>query len=159
MLRRLPRVLPAALAAAFDRIRGSEGNDAVAVPELRDAHLPADAGNWRPAAGEEVPARRLSGPTGTGPQATAEPRTALRVLAAPAPVHVRLGRNGLAAFRHDDCWHDVTAWCGPERLAPRWWVEADGARDYYAARTADGALWLLYRAAATGEWHLEGWLD
>jgi hypothetical protein len=74
------------------------------------------------------------------------------------PIHVRLGRDGLAAFRHHDCWHDVTGWCGPERLAPRWWLGAGAARDYYATRTADGALWLLYRAVG-GQWFLEGWLD
>ncbi len=37
---------PAALLAAFERIRGSEGADAVALPEKRDGHLPADQGAW-----------------------------------------------------------------------------------------------------------------
>ncbi len=141
---------PAALAAAFDRIRGSEGSDAVAVPEARDAHLPADAGGWthgrtdtRTHGYTKPPAARLE--------------TALRRLDAASPVHVRLGRDGLAAFRYDDCWRDVTGWSGPERLAPRWWHGADAARDYYAARTADGTLWLLFRAGA--QWFLEGWLD
>ena len=146
---------PAALAAAFDRIRGSEGPDAVAVPEARDAHLPADAGSWTPGrtgAPTHGQARtRIGGGTDT---LTAS----LRLLGTPVPVHVRLGRDGLAAFRHDDRWHDVTGWSGPERLAPRWWIAAAPARDYYATRTADGALWLLYRAAH-GQWFLEGWLD
>jgi protein ImuB len=140
---------PAALAAAFDRIRGSEGSDAVAVPEVRDGHLPADAGAWR----------RDIEPAQPKPPATGEPKTALRRLEAPAPVHVRLGRNGLAAFKHEDCWHDVAEWGGPERLAPRWWLNAGASRDYYAARAADGTLWLLYRAADAGQWFVEGWLD
>jgi protein ImuB len=144
---------PAALAAAFDRIRGSEGPDAVAVPETRDAHLPADGGAWRPAVGEAPDVRRTS----RAPLA-AERDAALRLLGAPVPIHVRLGREGLAAFRHDDGWHDVTGWSGPERLAPRWWLGADPVRDYYATRTADGALWLLYRAGG-GQWFLEGWWD
>jgi len=143
---------PAALAAAFDRIRGSEGPDAVAVPEACDAHLPADAGAWRAAVGGEAPAR------GAGRMPAATGDAALRLLGAPVPVHVRLGREGLAAFRYDDRWHDVTGWSGPERLAPRWWLGNGAARDYYATRTADGALWLLYRAAG-GEWFLEGWVD
>ncbi|MEK6768206.1 MAG: hypothetical protein AABY85_04375, partial [Gemmatimonadota bacterium] len=37
---------PGALAAAFDRIRGSEGGDAVGVPETCDGHLPGDGGSW-----------------------------------------------------------------------------------------------------------------
>jgi len=143
---------PAALAAAFDRIRGSEGPDAVAVPEARDAHLPADAGAWRAAAGGEALVR------GAGGTAAAACDAALRLLGSPVPIHVRLGREGLAAFRYDDRWHDVTGWSGPERLAPRWWLGDGAARDYYATRTADGALWLLYRTAG-GEWLLEGWVD
>jgi len=152
---------PAALAAAFDRIRGSEGPDAVAVPELRDGHLPSDQGAWTSSPPDErvdrrPPARARDGDT----------VTALRTLSAPARVHVRLGRSGLAAFKHGDLWHDVAEWCGPERLVPRWWRH-DGAgpagtpagpRDYYTARTADGALWLLYRGEPD-QWFLEGWLD
>ena len=142
---------PAALAAAFDRIRGSEGPDAVAVPEVRDAHLPADQGSWTHG-GAEARTHGAAQPSAAGFQA------ALRLLGAPVPVHVRLGREGLAAFRHDDRWHDVTGWSGPERLAPRWWLRVDAVRDYYATRTSDGALWLLYRDAG-GQWFLEGWVD
>jgi protein ImuB len=144
---------PAALAAAFDRIRGSEGPDAVAVPEACDAHLPADGGAWRPAADAETQVQGAS----RVPAAT-ERDAACRLLHAPVPVHVRLGREGLAAFRHEDRWHDVTGWSGPERLAPRWWLGAGATRDYYATRTADGTLWLLYRAVG-GQWFLEGWWD
>ncbi|HVO35394.1 MAG TPA: hypothetical protein VMT21_07505 [Gemmatimonadales bacterium] len=146
---------PAALAAAFDRIRGSEGSDAVSVPEARDAHLPADGGAWRPGEADTQAHGRTDARNCERP---GTPVTALRILAVPVPVHVRLGREGLAAFRHDDRWHDVTGWSGPERLAPRWWLGDGAARDYYATRTADGALWLLYRAAG-GQWLLEGWWD
>jgi protein ImuB len=154
---------PAALAAAFDRIRGSEGPDAVAVPEARDAHLPQDGGAWahgdpgaRTPRHAEAPAPRR-----------AEIPGALRLLPASVPVHVRLGRAGLAAFKHEGAWHDITEWCGPERLAPRWW-ERDAAgpsgqapepRDYYTAKTAEGTLWLLFRTTASQQWLLAGWLD
>jgi hypothetical protein len=60
-------------------------------------------------------------------------------------------------------WHDVTAWSGPERLAPKWWTAGAtalaGPHDYYSARTADGALWLLFRAGASHGWFVEGWWD
>jgi protein ImuB len=221
---------PAALAAAFDRIRGSEGADAVATPVACDGHLPHDAGAWRTDERTDAPAHRRTtvqagGPLregreergrrpDTGRRASAASRptgerrrprdaaparmltldtpsdppaaAALRLLHGPEPVRVRLGRAGLEAFRHGEAWHDVTAWSGPERLAPRWWVmdgtdtaahhadpedapsaPADGARsgamagprDYYSAHTADGALWLLFRVGAARQWFVEGWWD
>jgi len=186
---------PAALDAAFDRIRGSEGADAVAQPLVRDGHLPRDAGAWRTeelAAAGERPARWRAEASTNGAQPGAPPGSrgqqsaALRLLQSPALIRIRLGRSGLEAFRHGETWHDVTTWSGPERLAPRWWVvdgtdtaahhadpadapsaPADGARsgaiagprDYYSARTADGALWLLFRAGASRQWFVEGWWD
>jgi len=191
---------PAALEAAFDRIRSSEGADAVAQPLVRDGHLPRDAGAWRTeklaAAGQRRAQWRAEAST-NGAQPGAPPGSrehtaaaptrdtapaltlgappnrpaaaALRLLQAPAPVRVRLSHFGLEAFHHGETWHDVTAWSGPERLAPRWWIgesaEAAGAslpagpRDYYSARTAAGTLWLLFRAGASRQWFVEGWWD
>ena len=173
---------PAALEAAFDRIRGSEGADAVATPAERDGHLPRDAGAWEHDRRTDTQAHRRTG-------GHREAAAALRLLAEPALVRVRLGRAGLEAFRFGGTWHDVGAWSGPERLAPRWWVgpgapaagpprstppvevpppAGDAApsaalvaapRDYYTARAADGALWLLFRASAPQGWFVEGWWD
>ena len=184
---------PSALAAAFDRIRGSEGADAVAQPVALDGHLPHDAGTWSVDGGTGAPGHRgtgapTHGPTGVAIRGTgpAEREAALRLLPSPEPVRVRLGRAGLEAFHYGGTWHDVTAWSGPERLAPKWWVvdgtdaaahhahladalsaPADGAHsgaiagphDYYSARTADGALWLLFSAGASHGWFVEGWWD
>jgi hypothetical protein len=231
---------PVALEAAFDRIRGSEGADAVVKPVECDGHLPHDAGVWSVGGRADAPVRRRRGaeaggrmlrgegheerggagrrpapcvpsdgrsppfprddapalvsrappgqcerktaasahdpapaPTVSAPPALtldAAPEhpaaAALRLLQSPASVRVRLGRTGLEAFRHGDTWHDVTAWSGPERLAPRWWVRdaapepgAAAPRDYYSARTADGALWLLFSAGGSHQWFVEGWWD
>ncbi len=191
---------PAALEAAFDRIRGSEGADAVAQPLVQDGHLPRDAGAWRAeefAAAGKRRARWRADATTNGPQPVAPPGSrghtataptretalaltlgappnrlaaaALRLLQAPAPIRVRLSRFGLEAFRHGETWHDITAWSGPERLTPRWWIggsaESAGAsppagpRDYYSARTSAGTLWLLFRAGASRQWFVEGWWD
>ncbi len=153
---------PAALAAAFDRIRAREGTDAVAVPAARDGHLPQDRGTWRNAADAEegddrADAERPRARCGASPS-SASP--ALRLLPEPAPIRVRLARAGLEAFRYRETWYDVTAWAGPERLAPRWWRTASGAtRDYYTVRDRDGALWLLFRNAKRRTWFLEGWWD
>ena len=159
---------PAALEAAFDRIRGSEGADAVAQPLVRDGHLPRDAGAWSVDGHAD---ERTHGPAGAALRGTglAGREAALRLLQSPALIRVRLGRSGLEAFRYGETWHDVTAWSGPERLAPRWWIgESAGAggaslpagpRDYYSARTAAGTLWLLFRAGASRQWFVEGWWD
>jgi protein ImuB len=151
---------PAALEAAFDRIRGREGELAVATPESRDGHLPEDAGAWR----DGRTGRRVDGQKKVVPPAARQPvcpsarlPSALRRLETPAPVRVRLGRAGLEAFRRGEIWHDVTAWSGPERLAGRWWVGGAPARDYFTARTAQGELWLLFRAGR--DWFVEGWWD
>jgi protein ImuB len=146
---------PAALEAAFDRIRGKEGSDAVAVPEFRDGHLPEDAGTWR-TEGRGSPSGRPSAEHGLQPVA---PVAALRRLGAPESVRVRLGRSGLEALKHGDTWHDITSWSGPERLTPRWWTAAAGPRDYYMARTRAGNCWLLFREAKERAWFVEGWWD
>jgi protein ImuB len=156
---------PSALDAAFDRIRVREGPDAVARPELRDGHLPTDAGAWKVSEtgyrGTEAPRHRkarvhevLVPPC---PGAPVPRSSALRLLEDPLPVRVRLGRSGVEAFRQGETWFDVTAWSGPERIAPRWWRTTDAARDYFGARAADGTLWVLFRARKA--WFVEGWWD
>ena len=153
---------PAALEAAFDRIRSREGSDAVAVPAASDGHLPADEGAWRIAGTHrrtDAPTHRMVRERSVPPclRASVPPSAALRLLPSPAPVRVRLGRSGLEAFRHEDLWHDVTAWSGPERLAPRWWQTSEAARDYFTVHTAAGSLWLLFRSLK--QWFVEGWWD
>ena len=44
----------------------------------------------------------------------------------------------------------------PERIEAGWWNHEDSSRDYYLARTAEGARWWLYREAATQQWFLQG---
>jgi protein ImuB len=150
---------PSALEAAFDRIRGREGTDAVARPELRDGHLPADGGAWSLNTGDRATGGQRNGTRlPVPPSRPPVPRSsALRLLASPLPVRVRLGRSGLEAFRKDDTWYDVIDWSGPERVAPRWWRTADGVRDYFTARAASGELWLLFRSKKV--WFVEGWWD
>lgn len=44
----------------------------------------------------------------------------------------------------------------PERIEGGWWDGEDSSRDYYLARTEEGARWWLYREAGTGRWYLQG---
>jgi protein ImuB len=46
---------------------------------------------------------------------------------------------------------------GPERIESGWWDGADVARDYYVARTADGAQWWIFRECdASRRWFVHG---
>ncbi|MEJ0100553.1 MAG: DNA polymerase Y family protein [Pseudomonadota bacterium] len=46
---------------------------------------------------------------------------------------------------------------GPERIQSGWWDGADVARDYYVARTADGAQWWIFRECAPARrWFVHG---
>ena len=44
----------------------------------------------------------------------------------------------------------------PERIEAGWWTGQDSSRDYYLARTEEGARWWLFRDAGTSRWYLQG---
>ena len=44
----------------------------------------------------------------------------------------------------------------PERIEAGWWTGQDSSRDYYLARTDEGAYWWLFRDAGTNRWYLQG---
>jgi protein ImuB len=44
----------------------------------------------------------------------------------------------------------------PERIEAGWWAGEDSSRDYYLARTAEGARWWLFRETGTNRWFLQG---
>ena len=44
----------------------------------------------------------------------------------------------------------------PERIEAGWWSGQDTSRDYYLARTEEGAHWWLFRDAGTNRWYLQG---
>jgi protein ImuB len=45
---------------------------------------------------------------------------------------------------------------GPERIESGWWDGADAARDYYVARTPEGAQLWVFRDLRAGGWYLHG---
>ena len=45
---------------------------------------------------------------------------------------------------------------GPERIESGWWDGADAARDYYVARTPEGARLWVFRDLRAGAWYLHG---
>jgi protein ImuB len=46
---------------------------------------------------------------------------------------------------------------GPERIEGGWWEGTDIARDYYLARSGDGARTWVYRDLRGGGWHVHGY--
>lgn len=44
----------------------------------------------------------------------------------------------------------------PERIEAGWWTGQDSSRDYYLARTEEGAHWWLFREVGTQRWYLQG---
>jgi protein ImuB len=44
----------------------------------------------------------------------------------------------------------------PERIEGGWWHNEDTTRDYYLARSPEGARWWLYRDVRRGIWYLHG---
>lgn len=52
---------------------------------------------------------------------------------------------------------DLTLVTGPERIQSGWWDGGDVARDYYIARTADGAQWWIFRECTPSRrWFVHG---
>lgn len=52
---------------------------------------------------------------------------------------------------------DLTLVSGPERIQSGWWDGGEVARDYYMARTADGAQWWIFRECASARrWFVHG---
>ncbi|HEY3730282.1 MAG TPA: DNA polymerase Y family protein [Steroidobacteraceae bacterium] len=45
---------------------------------------------------------------------------------------------------------------GPERIESGWWDGADAQRDYYVARSADGARLWVFHDLTHGDWYLQG---
>jgi protein ImuB len=52
---------------------------------------------------------------------------------------------------------ELTLVSGPERIQSGWWDGGEVARDYYVARTADGAQWWIFRECTPDRrWFVHG---
>ncbi|GLC24222.1 hypothetical protein rosag_07350 [Roseisolibacter agri] len=152
---------PAAVEAAFARIRAELGPNVVVRAVARDHHRPERAGQWLPVEGVDAPSDAPSdasdAPRDVHAQSTHVP-AALRLLepaesadvapdAVGAPTTVHWRGRALAVTRAD----------GPERLSGEWWADPY-RRDYWRCTTAAGLL-LAYRDRARGGWWVQGWYD
>jgi protein ImuB len=149
---------PAAVEAAFARIRAELGPNVVVRAVARDQHRPERAGHWLPVEGVDPVAD--TAPDAEAPRAPhAEPApAALRLLDPCEPADVEPDPAGAPATVH---WRGralpVTRADGPERLSGEWWADPY-RRDYWRCATAAGLL-LAYRDRGVGGWWVQGWYD
>jgi len=179
---------PAAVEAAFARLRAELGPRSVVRPVAHDDHRPEARGRWEDETGSAalaptprpapvpvpVPVPALTLALGRGaplalPAASAlqaipaVPSVARRLLEVPEPVTVECDEERPVAMRWRAARVVVEAAIGPERLAGRWWAD-EYARDYWRCR-ANGVEWLVFRdlgaadAGGEGRWYLQSWLD
>jgi protein ImuB len=80
----------------------------------------------------------------------------LGLMPEPVPLQASCDVSG----RVRQLWHagqELVLISGPERIESGWWDGGDVARDYYLARTTDGARWWIFRElAAPRRWFLHG---
>jgi len=159
---------PAAVEAAFARLRAELGPRSVVRPVAHDDHRPEARGRWEEETGSAAPAStprtasvRVSVPApaltlalGRGeplavaagpavPTAPARPPAASRLLEVPEPVTMECDDDRPVAMQWRAARVVVEAAIGPERLTGRWWAD-EYARDYWRCR-ANGVEWLVFR--------------
>jgi protein ImuB len=80
----------------------------------------------------------------------------LGLLSEPLPLEVFCDAAGhVRQLRHEG--RDLSLVSGPERIESGWWDGADVRRDYYVARTPDGAQWWIFRDGdASRNWFVHG---
>jgi protein ImuB len=127
------------LQQVLDRLRARLGSEVVRQLQIHADHRPEQA--WRSAL------------------ATAAVAAAAAI---PATVTANAGTNALYTR---PCWllpeplaisAPTALLAGPERIESGWWDGGDVARDYYLARTADGAQQWVFQDLRGRQWYLQG---
>jgi protein ImuB len=152
---------PAAVDAAFARLRAELGPEVVVRAAPRDDHRPEREGVWKEeesAGGSE----RSSGSSESTPApalgiAGAASR-ASRLLESPEEVDIERDAGvPSAVWWRGERLHIARAE-GPERISGEWWQERY-RRDYWRCESERGAL-LVYRDdLARDQWYVQGWMD
>ncbi|WP_454015306.1 Y-family DNA polymerase [Aquamicrobium terrae] len=149
------------LAIFADRVRARLGEGALLRPVAVESHLPERAVALLPfarAVPQEAPLRkphpadrrdRIRVPR---PVPVPQPERPVRLFRAPEPIEVpatEMPEGPPLRFRWRRALHRVARAEGPERIAPEWWLDAEGAqaptRDYYRVEDVEGRRYWLYR--------------
>jgi protein ImuB len=174
---------PRDLAPLVDRLAGRLGEKAVVRLVPRPSHIPERAQKTVPAlfsgttarpgratAGAAAATAELAAPAVAPVFCTDTPARPLRLLTRAEPIEAvaPLPDEPPVLFRWRRAVHKVARSCGPERLAPEWWLEPDSdpdavSRDYFAVEDEKGGRFWLYReglwrdgAALAPRWYLHG---
>jgi protein ImuB len=144
---------PAAVDAAFARLRTEFGGESVVRPIPRDDHRPERTAAWTDtgdAAASDAPRRPLPIPRSLLP--------AHRLLPAPEPVTVDCmnGRPTTLHWRSRRIPLDSTR---PHHLSGAWWTD-EYDRDYWHCTTHTGPELLVFLDHTRAEqWYVQGWQD
>jgi protein ImuB len=152
-----------------DRVRARLGRNALLKPVLVESHLPERAALLLPF--DEMEPRRAaaSRPGGKNLPTSCNslPERPLRLFSRPEPIHVPITEVPDGApphFHWRRALHKVARAEGPERIAPEWWREEQGAgtRDYFRVEDTNGHRFWLYREGLYGgsapnpRWYMQG---
>lgn len=112
-----------------------------------------------PAASAAARIRAAATPASAGaevPVAPAEAPRPLGLFDAPRPLEsLRDAHGSVRTLRHEG--RELALVSGPERIESGWWDGGAVARDYYVARSSDGARWWIFRECEPPRrWFLHG---
>ena len=144
---------------------GEHGGDAVAqaAPEFLQtltARLGTHAVYGLAQVDEHRPERQYRGVAPLAAERVPAPAAAdnlrpLGLMPVPQPLDSLLDAAGqIRQLRHAG--RELQLVSGPERIESGWWDGEDIRRDYYIARTTDGARWWVFREGASRRWFLHG---
>jgi protein ImuB len=145
------------LAALIDRLGARLGVRRIVRLDLQATHAPefavaaVPAAHWRGRAAKSTPAADGESERGMFAAAAmpdALPARPIRLLRRPEPIEtIACAPDGPPLrFRWRRVLHEVTAFEGPERIAPEWWRSETGfTRDYFRAEDAGGQRFWLFR--------------
>lgn len=62
-------------------------------------------------------------------------------------------------FFWEQCWWQVVAAWGPERIETGWWRGESVRREYYRVETSEGDRFWIFRDLSSSQWFLQGFFD
>ena len=145
------------LALFADRIRARLGDNAVLAPVMLESHIPERAVVQVPFADRPEPGKGRS----QASHGQSKPHRPVRLFRDPEPIEVtaEIPEGPPARFHWRRALHRIAAAEGPERIAPEWWRDREGAatRDYFRVEDEDGRRYWLYREGFYGSEALPRW--
>ena len=144
----------------IDRLRLRLGEQGAMRVELVESRLPEKGWGQKVQSAEcrmqSEKRETLSSFCTLPPALCTSPSRPLHLLPTPTEVRVMVSPSHCAegrpvAFVHEHRVHEVTHWCGPERIAGCWWDGHDKTRDYFEVEDPTGRRFWIFRVSETAE--------